>query len=206
MTSQIRQNTKKGQASDRIVFALASLAPFKPSRKQLLDSGNLSEQHSKASLSGEEERNAAKTLGRMVSGGVLHEVLVPDGAKLELPELGLIAVTVNLYVLNKMYDEWKKVETNDQKPSQETIMKTIRDSTIIWSTDNLLDGKLPMYINDIYIVHGSNMFDILISVFYKDTQTFTTYIRDVIQRVRGVKGTQTMQISKSPSELWTDLQ
>lgn len=192
----------KGEATERLLIALAACAPRRLTRNELIESPELRQAHDmpgEAELSAAAKRNASKTLGRMISAGTLTEVILPNGnsEKLDLPEVGLVAVSVSLPALNAERDKWIKSGKSGEEPSQEKMADTIRLDSINWIQSNTKFGTIPIYIRDIWIVHGSNSFDMMVVVLYRNTKVFMNYVRNVIQRVNAVHSTQTMQISNS---------
>ncbi|MCP5371378.1 MAG: hypothetical protein H6907_06545 [Hyphomicrobiales bacterium] len=215
MSDAVTRGTKKGEAFERLLLSLVALSPSRPDRVRLIESRELAGAHeskkelaniteSKRStdsrkLTETEKRNAAKTLGRVVAADVFREVIMPEGnnERINLPELGLIAVTISLPVLNDDFGKWVMDEKKGPEPTQENVAHRIRRRTIKWIIDNADDDGLPLFLRDIWIVHGSNSFDMLILVMYRRSKLFMAYVREVVQRVRGVLRTQTMQVSNS---------
>ena len=196
------------------MLALVAQSPKRPERNTLISSESLAAAHRSMSntdavlgkdgclpqgLSESERRNAAKALGRMISSGALREFVVPNGldARINLPESGIVAVSVSLPVLNADYDAWYESGRSGPEPTQELLAETIRDRTVKWIIDNRDEFGIPLFLKDVWIVHGSNLFDMLILVMYRSSRDFTSYVREVVQRAKGVLGTQTMQISNN---------
>ena len=210
--------TQKGEAFGRLLTALAAIAPQRPERSQFINSVELASAHTsrdrlwryiaspdssgKASLTESRKRNAAKAVGRMISAGAFREVIVPNGKhpKVNLPESGMIAVSVSLSELNALHSRWVEGGKIGPKPSQELIAENIRTQSLLWALDNSGTNGLPVLLKDIWIVHGSGSFDMLVMVMYRQSDDFMTYIREVIQRTEGVHNTHTMQISTMLSD------
>ncbi len=215
MSADLPKSTAKGEAFDRLLLALVAQSPMRPDREKLISSQALAAAHRTpegleaalksvhrdefVDLSETEKRNAAKALGRMVSSGALREVVIPNGSdeRVNLKESGLIAVSVSLPVLNAEHDAWEKSGKIGPEPNQEWLAQEIRDRTIDWIVSEREDHGIPLFLKDVLIVHGSSSFDLLILVMYRSSRDFMAYVREVIQRVRGVLGTQTMQISNN---------
>lgn len=214
MSTEDQKSTAKGEAFDRLVLALVAQSPKRPERSTLISSPSLAaahrsftntdailggDEHKLQALSETEKRNAAKALGRMVSSDALREVVIPNGLdeRIDLPESGLVAVSVSLPVLNADYDAWVEGGRNGPEPTQELLAETIRDLTVKWIIENRDELGIHLFLKDVWIVHGSTSFDMLVLVMYRSSRDFMSYVREVVQRVRGVLGTQTMQISNS---------
>ena len=210
--------TRKGEAFNRLLTALAAIMPRRPERSEFVDSAELAIAHSsrlrlaryidhprgdaQASLPESRKRNAAKAVGRMISAGAFKEVIVPNGdhKNINLPESGMIAVSISLSELNAQYNRWIEGGQTGPKPSQEVIADNIRKQSLLWSLEKAETQDLPILLRDIWIVHGSGAFDMLVMVMYRTSDDFMTYVRDVIQRTEGVLNTHTMQISTMLSE------
>lgn len=215
-----KEATQKGEAFDRLITALAAIAPKRPERMEFVNSVELASAHAardvlaqyvggggdgpEARLTDSRKRNAAKAVGRMISAGAFREVIVPNGKhkKINLPESGMIAVSVSLAELNNQYNRWVEGGRAGPKPSQEVIADNIRKQSLVWALENSERGGLPVLLKDIWIVHGSGSFDMLVMVMYRQSDDFMTYVRDVIQRTEGVHNTHTMQISTMLSDDW----
>jgi len=224
MSSEVLKPTQKGKAFERLLLAMVAHSPVRPSRAELTESQFLRVFHTdtgKASkslkstsdtmdelyksaqqLTVNEKRNAAKVLGRMVASDALREVLVPNGhdERVNLPEAGLIAVSVSLPVLQIQHRKWIKDGKKGRKPTQEAIAQEIREKSVSWIISECDDAGIPLFLNEIWIVHGSNSIDMLIQVAYRRSRTFMHYVRDVVQQIEGVLGTHTMQISNDLGE------
>ena len=210
--------TRKGEAFNRLLTALAAIMPRRPERSEFVDSAELAIAHSsrlwlaryidhprgdaQASLPESRKRNAAKAVGRMISAGAFKEVIVPNGdhKNINLPESGMIAVSISLAELNVQYNRWVEGGKVGPKPSQEVIADNIRKQSLLWSLERSETQDLPILLRDIWIVHGSGSFDMLVLVMYRKSDDFMTYVRDVVQRTEGVLNTHTMQISTMLSE------
>lgn len=217
MSSQTPSVTQKGEAFERLLLAMAAHSPVRTGRTELIESPFLSSFHASidtaletlaetakppSQLTDNEKRNAAKALGRMISSDAVREVLVPNGhdERVNLPESGLVAVSLSLPVLQNQHRKWVEDGRKGRKPSQELIADIIRLKTVKWIIDKRDDEGIPLFLNDIWVVHGSNSIDMLVQVAYRSALQFMHYVRDVIQQVEGVLGTQTMQISNDLSE------
>lgn len=217
--SEKTNSTQRGEAFERLIFALAAMAPTRPGRDQFIESAELASAHSSrelleqfvenpeathyAEISNAKKRNAAKTIGRMVASGAFKEMIIPNGKneKVNLPETGLVAISVGLSDLNAQYDEWLATDQTGPKPSQESMAEEIRKQTALWTVKKADDDGLPILLKDIWIVHGSGTFDMLVLVMYRQSDDFMNYVREVLQRVRGVHKTHTMQISNMLSNV-----
>jgi hypothetical protein len=208
--------TRRGQASDRILQSLALEFPNLHSRASLMKSQALRSKYGRDEdgLDEREVRAASKTLGRLIADGAVAEVLVLSGlsAKVLLPFAGLIAVSVDLVSLRSSWVLWGNRAAGaqdpiaaefsgpglaDMQPSQEQIIGEITHRSQKWIADSVTDGNVPLALNNISIVHGTGDFDILISAAYKDPQQFNLFAREVIQRIPHVARTHTMQIARN---------
>lgn len=188
-------------ASERILRAIAAEFPRLHDRQGLLDSAALAAAHGHAgdeTLSDHERQAAARTLTRMVSDGTVGELLWPRGHadKVQLPEQGMIAVSVDLGSLREERLAWE-ARREGEEPSQEAIVREIVRRSRGWISDNLDDGKLPLLLVNASIIHGSNAFDILISAQYRNPYNLLRYTREVVQVAPHVAGTHTMLVAQS---------
>ena len=140
----------------------------------------------------------ARALSRLVSDGSITEVLWPSGRsdKVQLPEQGMIAVSVNLGSLREERLTWESSRQGPE-PSQERIVTEIIARTQPWIEDNLDGGKLPLLLVNASIIHGSNAFDILISAQYRNPYNLLRYTREVVQVAPHVAGTHTMLVAQN---------
>ena len=218
--SEIAQ-TKRGEASERILHALAAEFPKLHSRQSLIDSRSLRARMGKAEdegLSDKEQRAVAKTLGRLIGDNSISEVICLRGQdeKVLLPAAGLIAVSVDLGSLRKAWSEWREREEawqvdhaqwtqnrsgsepqRPREPTQNAMVQEIIDASTDWVQRNIVEGKLPLSLTNVSVIHGSNAFDILITASYRDAHKFLQYTQEVVQRIEHVEGTHTMQIARS---------
>lgn len=188
-------------AAERILRALAAEFPRLHDRQSFLDSDGLRagyQTEGDAPLSDNERQAAARTLTRMISDGILSEVLWPAGHsdKVQLPEQGMIAVSVNLGSLREERLAWE-VSRQGPEPSQERIISEIVDRSRLWIEQNMDDGKLPLLLVNASIIHGSNAFDILINAQYRNPYNLLRYTREVVQVVAHITGTHTMLVAQS---------
>ena len=216
-TEQETNPTKRGEASERVIHALAAEFPSVHSRQTLVDSESLRGKFGKSSderLSEKEQRSVAKTLGRLIGDASISESLWLQGNddKVALRAAGLIAVSVDIASLRDAWIAWQDARRTseaggedhfcdeverDPEPSQELIASEIISRSRKWISDNTVNGKLPLALTNVSIIHGSNAFDILITAISADAQRFLKYTREVVQRVAHVAGTHTMQIAQS---------
>ena len=215
MTDNTTAQTQRGKAFERLLLTLAAISPSRPSREALIESTHLSAAHSSRQtlldslmhktplpeneLSDIKRRNATKALGRAISNGIFHEVIIPNGKndKVQLPETGLIAISISLTELNTQHEIWKSNGEKGTEPTQESLAETIKEKTVIWAIENSKENTIPVFLKDIWVVHGSGTFDMLVLVMYNRSADFMAYVRQVLQRTKGVHSTQTMQISNS---------
>lgn len=188
-------------ASERILRAIAAEFPRLHDRQGLLDSPALAAVHGRAegeTLSDHERQAAARTLTRMVSDGTVGELLWPRGHadKVQLPEQGMIAVSVDLGSLREERLAWE-ARREGEEPSQEAIVREIIRRSRGWVAANLDDGKLPLLLVNASIIHGSNAFDILIAAQYRNPYNLLRYTREVVQVAPHVAGTHTMLVAQS---------
>jgi len=192
---------RRAGASERILRALAAEFPKLHDRQSFLDSASLRDAHQKDDaepLSENERQAVARALTRLVSDGTIAEVLWPRGhaEKIQLPEQGMIAVSVDLGSMREERLSWES-HRKGAEPSQERIVTEIIDRSRIWIEDNLDGGKLPLLLTNTSIIHGSNAFDILISASYRNPYNLLRYTREVIQVVNHVAGTHTMLVAQN---------
>lgn len=188
-------------AAERILRALAAEFPRLHDRQSFLDSAGLRagyEKEAGETLSDNERQAAARTLTRMISDGTVSELLWPSGHsdKVQLPEQGMIAVSVNLASLREERLLWES-HREGPEPSQERIIAEIADRSRIWIEQNMDDGKLPVLLVNASIIHGSNAFDILISAQYRNPYNLLRFTREVVQVVAHITGTQTMLVAQN---------
>jgi len=188
-------------AAERILRALAAEFPHLHDRQSFLDSGSLRAAYARddgAALSDNERQAAARALTRLVSDGAISEVLWPAGHsdKVQLPEQGMIAVSVNLGSLREERLAWEG-HREGPEPSQERIVGEIIDRSRVWIENNMDGGKLPLLLVNASIIHGSNAFDILISAQYRNPYNLLRYTREVVQVVAHIAGTHTMLVAQS---------
>ena len=191
---------KAAGASERILRALAAEFPRLHDRQSFLDSPALKAWYEKEdeALSDNERQAVARALSRLVSDGSITEVLWPSGRsdKVQLPEQGMIAVSVNLGSLREERLTWESSRQGPE-PSQERIVTEIIARTRPWIEDNLDGGKLPLLLVNASIIHGSNAFDILISAQYRNPYNLLRYTREVVQVAPHVAGTHTMLVAQN---------
>jgi len=195
------RSTSRAGASERIFRALAAEFPRLHDRQSFLDSASLRawfDKDGEPGLSDHERQAVARALTRLVSDGTISEVLWPRGHadKIQLPEQGMIAVSVNLGSMREERLAWES-QRDGAEPSQERIVTEIISRSRKWIEDNLDDGKLPLLLTNASIIHGSNAFDILISASYRNPYNLLRYTREVVQVVNHVAGTHTMLVAQN---------
>jgi len=187
-----------GDATDKILIALARAHPYRPDRDQII--GNILEAENEIS-NPTVKANLAKRLGKLISNKIVEERLTLNdlAPKIGLSGRALIGVSLNIEALR------------DNNKSQHDVIDEIINETSNWVTTIDTDSSVlpPVVIRDISIVHGSDQFDILITVLHsKKTlqipernereEVIYYYVREVIQRrVSGVNGTKTMGLASS---------
>ncbi|MBV9882654.1 MAG: hypothetical protein JO276_06560 [Sphingomonadaceae bacterium] len=215
-------STRRGEASERIIHALADEFPNLHNRQSFLRSPSLRQRFGKGageSLSENEEKAAAKTLGRLIGDKIdasktaISEFLWLRGEdeRVALPALGLVAVSVDIVTLRE--EEWLRTQLvnrktkdsglpvrgptlpPDRSPSQEGIVEEIIDRSREWIKSNSVGGQLPVMLTNVSIIHGSISFDILVNVSFKEQDNLLRYAREVVQRIPHIRGTQTMLVS-----------
>lgn len=215
--SETQVPSGKGQASSRVLLALAEEFPTMHSRKSFIKCDSLRRQYKKKPnepLTQNEVLAVTKTLGRLVGDKAVTEVLLVRGKddRVNLPGSGLIAISVDITSLRE--EEWFREARNDpdthgvaltlrgpalpegMAPTQESIVQVIIDRSREWIKDQRVDGQLPLVLTNISIVHGSSAFDILINVSVGSQEQMLRYTRDVLQRIPHVRGTHTMLVSE----------
>ena len=188
-------------ASERILRALAAEFPRLHDRQSFLDSPALRGHHGKAAgeaLDDHERQAANRALTRLVSEGSIGELLWPRGHadKVQLPEQGMIAVSVNIGSLREERLSWE-ANRRGPEPSQERIVTEIIERSRGWIEENLDGGKPPLILVNASIIHGSNAFDILISAQYRNPYSLLRYTREVVQVAPHVAGTHTMLVAQN---------
>jgi hypothetical protein len=187
----------KAGASERILRALAAEFPRLHDRQSFLDSPSLQVWYGEEGLTEQERQAVARALTRLISDGTISEVLWPRGHsdKIQLPEQGMIAVSVDLGSLREERLTWEGTRDGPE-PSQERIVTEIIARSRNWIEENLDNGKLPLLLTNASIIHGSNAFDILISASYRNPYNLLRYTREVVQVVNHVAGTHTMLVAQ----------
>jgi hypothetical protein len=188
-------------ASERILRALAAEFPRLHNRQSFLESKSLLEWFQKGDQQGltDHERQAvAKALTRLINDDSISEILWPAGhaEKVDLPEQGMIAVSVDLGSLREERLGWEQ-SRDGPEPTQERIVTEIISRSRKWIDENLDMGKLPLLLTNASIIHGSNAFDILISASYRNPYNLLRYTREVVQVINHVAGTHTMLVAQS---------
>lgn len=188
----------KAGASERILRALAAGFPSLHDRQSFLDSPSLQSWYGEEGLTEQERQAVARALTRLISDGTIAEVLWPRGhaEKIQLPEQGMIAVSVDLGSMREERLAWEN-SRNGPEPSQERIVTEIIARSRNWIEENLDNGKLPLLLTNASIIHGSNAFDILISASYRNPYNLLRYTREVVQVVNHVAGTHTMLVAQN---------
>lgn len=189
----------KAGASERILRALAAEFPRLHDRQSFLESPSLLAWYDGEDGLTEQERQAvARALTRLINDGTISEVLWPHGHsdKVQLPEQGMIAVSVDLGSMREERLSWGETR-NGPEPSQERIVTEIIARSRNWIEENLDNGKVPLLLTNASIIHGSNAFDILISASYRNPYNLLRYTREVVQVVNHVAGTHTMLVAQN---------
>lgn len=189
---------RRAGASERILRALAAEFPRLHDRQSFLQSEALLEWYGDEGLSEHERQAVARALTRMISDDTVSEILWPRGhaEKIQLPEQGMIAVSVDLGSLREERLVWES-NRGGPEPSQERIVTEIISRTRPWIEQNLDGAKLPLLLTNASIIHGSNAFDILISASYRNPYNLLRYTREVVQVVNHVAGTHTMLVAQN---------
>ena len=203
-----------GEASQRVVHALAAEFPRMHDRDSFLKSQALKEEFGERlpySISA-----IKKTLARLSQGhrkGIKEVLwLCGNDPRVNLPAAGMIAVSVDIGSLRE--EEWMRAERrrvsetgepfpaargpmlpDNRPPSQESIVEEIVVRTRNWIRDHTRRGVLPIAVTNINIVHGSDAFDILVNVSLAAPDHLLRYAREVIQRIPHVRGTHSMLLS-----------
>lgn len=203
-----------GDATDRVVRALALESPKLHDRDSFLKCDSIREEFGDQ-LSARIP-SIKKAISRLTYGprkGV-KEVLWLSGndPRVGLPAAGLIAVSVDIGSLRQ--EAWLREERAravaegrtpppalgdelppHREPTQEALMDEIVARSHEWIRDHIQRGSLPIAITNINIVHGSDVFDIVVNVLLAAPDDLLRYTRDVIQRIPHVRGTHSMQLS-----------
>jgi hypothetical protein len=186
-------------ASDRLLHVIAAEFPRLHDRQSLLESPALIERFGEGdTLNDSEQRAVTKAIARSISDGSVSELLWPrgDAAKVLLPEEGMIAVSVNLGTMREERQTWELTREGPE-PTQERIVTEIVSRSREWVAENLDDGRLPLLLTKVSIIHGSNAFDILVSASYRNPYNLLRYTREVVQVISHVAGTHTMLVAQS---------
>lgn len=217
--------TRRGEASERILHALAAEFPKMHNRQSFLQSPELLEKFNKKpgeGLTDHEARAVSKTLGRLIGDKgdqatrPISEILWLRGRddRVQLPESGLVAVSIDITTLRE--EEWFRSRLSagelenpsaklrgpllppERAPTQEGVVDEIIARSKEWVKEKAKDssGDLPILLTNVSIVHGSSSFDILINVSMKNEESLLRYTREVVQRIPHVSGTQTMLVSE----------
>lgn len=189
---------RRAGASERITRALAAEFPRLHDRQSFLESKSLLDWYGEEGLSELDRQAVSRALARMISDDTVSEILWPRGhsEKIQMPEQGMIAVSVDLGSLREERLAWESNRAGAE-PSQERIVTEIISRTRPWIEQNLDGGKLPLLLTNASIIHGSNAFDILISASYRNPYNLLRYTREVVQVVNHVAGTHTMLVAQN---------
>ena len=190
---------RRAGASERILRALAAEFPRLHDRQSFLDSPSLHQWYDgEEGLTDHERQAVSRALTRSISDGTISEVLWPRGhsEKIQLPEQGMIAVSVDLGSMREERLAWE-THREGAEPSQERIVSEIISRSRKWIEENLDGGKLALLLTNASIIHGSNAFDILISASYRNPYNLLRYTREVVQVVDHVAGTHTMLVAQN---------
>jgi len=201
MTKGKDDAAERPAAAERILRSLASEFPRLHDRQSFLDSPALAawfEREGTKGLNDNDRQAVSKALSRLIGDGTIGEVLWPRGHadKVQLPEQGMIAVSVDLGSMREERLAWEATRTGAE-PSQDRIVVEIVDRSRAWIAANMDGGKLPLLLSNASIIHGSNAFDILISASYRNPYNLLRYTREVVQVVNHVAGTHTMLVAQS---------
>jgi len=197
--SDEKASGRRAGASERILRALAAEFPRLHDRQSFLDSPSLHAWYDgEEGLADHERQAVARALTRSISDGTISEVLWPRGhaEKIQLPEQGMIAVSVDLGSMREERLAWE-AHREGPEPSQERIVAEIISRSRNWIEENLDGGKLALLLTNASIIHGSNAFDILISASYRNPYNLLRYTREVVQVVNHVAGTHTMLVAQN---------
>ena len=180
--------------SDKILRALAEMHPRRPTRSELIarmESGETADSRKMAT---------AKRLGWLVTNKYIEETLNinNNSPRIGLPGTALIGIVLNIEILRRI------------GKTQHMIVDEILEKTKEFIRDNIGISAIPsIVIREISIVHGSDQFDILLTVLHsheivsgkgseEPESILTYYVRDVLQaRVEGVAGTRSMTLASS---------
>lgn len=211
---ELEPKRRGGEASERVIHALATEFPRMHDRDSFLKSQSLKEQF--GDRLPQNISAIKKTLARLAHGhrkGVKEVLwLCGDDPRVNLPAAGLIAVSVDIGSLRE--EEWTRAERRrvcetgeplpavrgpmlpeNRAPTQESIVEEIVIRTRNWIREHTQKGVLPIAVTNINIVHGSAAFDILVNVSLAAPDHLLRYAREVIQRIPHVRGTHSMLLS-----------
>jgi hypothetical protein len=203
-----------GDATDRVVRALALESPCLHDRDSFLKCDAIREEF--GDQLGAKIPSIKKAISRLAYGprkGVKEVLwLCGNDPRVDLPAAGLIAVSVDIGTLRE--EEWIRAERTralaegrpappalgpelppHREPTQESLMDEIVARSHEWIRDHIQRGTLPIAITNINIVHGSDVFDIVVNVSLATPDDLLRYTRDVIQRIPHVRGTHSMLLS-----------
>ena len=198
-------NEQELSATARLIEAYKKMMPSAVAKRGLLDSEELAALHPVVGKDGHltevQSKAAAKTLGRKtgkVGNEPFVEALIPNGRSkdLNLPDSGLVAISIDIGQLNLIRNEKPELGIN----SQQDIAFTILSDSQNWLQDM---RETDILITGLAIVHGSREFDMLLSVKYRLMEDFANFIQNVVQRVPCVRGTHTMQVSNVVNNFFT---
>jgi len=187
--------------SDRLLATLARLHPARPRRQELIDKV-LTDIHS---ADAQTREALAKRLGRLISAQAVDERLALNdaAARVGLSGRALIGIMLNVEALRS------------KNISQHIVIDQIFNETSKWTEE--MWGKQsenyrpipPIVLRDASIVHGSDQFDILLTVLHAKATLIRPdrnerediiyyYVREILQgRIDGVRGTRTMGLASS---------
>lgn len=203
-----------GDATDRVVRALALESPRLHDRDSFLESDAIREEFGNQLAA--KIPSIKKAISRLAYGprkGVKEVLwLCGNDPRVHLPAAGLIAVSVDIGTLRA--EEWLRQERAQaleegrppppargaelpahREPTQESLMDEIVERSHQWIRDHVKRGTLPIAITNINIVHGSDVFDIIVNVSLATPDDLLRYTREVIQRIPHVRGTHSMLLS-----------
>ena len=196
----------QGDAAHDILRAMTFAAPYLLTREQLRTSDVVSAGYEDKDLSEKEiDRKFNRTIRDLKTSGAISEVFLINGdaEEVELPNLGIASVSISLSEIKRI----NKKRTKNYEISQETIVDDIIEKTKSYIINDYQEmsaretltkkkqRKIKIHPLCAYITHGSNQFDLLVFILYRDPKDYMRYVRNVIQEIDAVDSTQTMQVS-----------
>jgi DNA-binding Lrp family transcriptional regulator len=190
-------NPDEDDLSERILGVLARMHPRRPTRAELL--GEIKSQLDIEE--GEGSLSPTRRIGQLIRRNRIEERLSLGemGSPTDELSVALIGVSVDIATLQTT------------GTSQYDIIEEILQRTRTFAPSRFRSSSIPpLIVRDVSIVHGTDQFDILVTVIHTGERIriqvanrenyeaiLTYYVREVIQRIEGVSGTRSMIVASS---------